>query len=293
MEVSIRWNPGFGAGFCGSTITAGKESHGRPIKFGVEEAKVLDVCQMAKNYGKRVVGLHQHIGSGWKGEDVYMFLETVNRTVEMARVIEDQNDELRFIDFGGGPGIPYQEGEPEFPIDVYAEGICNEVKNSGLGIETIYVEPGRYVVGDAGILLTEVNTVEEKNGNLIIGVDAGFHTLVRPAFYGEEDKDGNFVPCYHEITSCVRGYDKGVVTVVGLLCETGDVLAIKREMEIPNEGDVLAVLNAGAYGHVMASNYNSWPLPAEVMIKDGNLALIREHQTFEHFMATVPKRILL
>ena len=265
MEISVRWNPGIGAGAYGDTITAGKEVKGKPIKFGIEEEKMEEFVMKAKSYGKKVVGLHQHIGSGWKGADVNIFLETVDKTLAMERRIQEiTGSPLRFVDFGGGPGIRYKKEDREFPIDVYAKGICDKVKESVLDFEAIEVEPGRYIVGDAGILLTEVNTVEEKNGNLIIGIDAGMHTLIRPKLYG----------AHHEIIPIKRNGNFGISTVAGPICETGDLLAIKRYMEIPEEGDYLAFLCAGAYGYEMASNYNMWGLPERVIISDGNFKII-------------------
>ncbi len=190
LEVSVRWNPGEGAGFDPKVITAGARSHGRPVKFGIEEGKVLDLCREALELGLRPVGLHQHIGSGWTGDDVDRFLDTVTMTLVMAERMADLlGHDLRHVDFGGGPGIPYRPEQEEFPIERYCEGICRRVADSALGVERICVESGRYIVGDAGVLLTKANTVEEKSSSTIVGVDAGFNTLLRPAFYGEYVED--------------------------------------------------------------------------------------------------------
>ena len=272
LEVSIRWNPGEGAGFDPKVITAGARSHGRPVKFGIEDGKVLDLCSEALDLGLHPVGLHQHIGSGWTGKDVDRFLETVNHTMEMAAEITDLlGGDLRQVDFGGGPGIPYRPEQEAFPIDEYCAGICGCVAESGLGVERISIESGRYIVGDAGVLLTRVNTVEEKGGSLIVGVDAGFNTLIRPAFYGEY-VDGMFREAYHEIVNAsrVEGPHESC-SVAGPLCETGDLLAIDRRMTKPREGEVLAILDAGAYGYSMASVYNLQPRPAEVIVPDREL----------------------
>ena len=277
LEVSVRWNPGEGAGFDPGVITAGARSHGRPVKFGIEEGKVLDLCREALGLGLRPVGLHQHIGSGWTGGDVDRFLETVDLTLRMAeRMAGLLGRDLRQVDFGGGPGIPYRPGDEEFPVERYCEGICRRVAASPLGFERICVESGRYIVGDAGVLLTRVNTVEEKSGNTIVGVDAGFNTLLRPAFYGERIGDG-FREAYHEIVVADRVEGPpDLCTVAGPLCETGDLLAIDRWMTRPEEGETLAVLGAGAYGYSMASVYNLQPRPAEVILPAGELATRRE-----------------
>ncbi len=130
---------------------------------------------------------------------------------------------------GGGPGIPYEEDDPKFNTERYVDGICRKVRESGLGFEKVAIEPGRYIVGDSGLLLTKVNTVEEKHGNLIVGVDTGFNHLIRPAMYG----------AHHEVINCSRVEGEEVEgTVAGNLCETGDILATKRKMVKPQEGDV-------------------------------------------------------
>ncbi|MBD3207379.1 diaminopimelate decarboxylase [Candidatus Bathyarchaeota archaeon] len=277
LNVSIRWNPGKGAGFDPKVITAGSRSHGRPVKFGIEENKMIQLCQEALGLGFKPIGLHQHIGSGWTGEDVHNFLDTVSNTLNMAKTMtEFLGYELDHVDFGGGPGIPYKPDQKEFPIDVYARGICERVNKSGLDFENIFVEPGRYLTGDAGVLLTRVNTVEEKHGSTIVGVDAGFNTLLRPAFYGRYE-DHRFKEAYHHILNVDRleGPTKKC-TIAGPLCETGDLLAIDREITIPKEGEVLAILGAGAYGYSMSNNYNLQPRPAEVVIPGPKLVTKRD-----------------
>jgi diaminopimelate decarboxylase len=277
LEVSVRWNPGDGAGFDPAVITAGSRSHGRPVKFGVEEGKVLELCEEALELGLRPVGLHQHIGSGWTGRDVDHFLGTVDSTLRMAsRMTDLLGRELRHVDLGGGPGIPYRPDQEEFPLETYCRGVCERVADSGLGFERLCVESGRYIVGDAGVLITRVNTVEEKGGNLIVGVDAGFNALLRPAFYGGY-VDGVFREAYHEIVVADRV--EGPMdncTVAGPLCETGDLLAIDRRMTKPREGEVLAVLEAGAYGYSMSSVYNLQPRPAEVIVPARRLVTKRD-----------------
>lgn len=289
LKISIRWNNSeIGAGHHAGTITTGEESHGMPIKFGIEKKRVLDNYKKALEYGFLPVGLHQHIGSGWGGEEaVSNFLETVDRTLGMAEQITDAlGYNLEFIDFGGGPGIPYKPGDEVFPLEKYVKGICDKVREFGLDFGKIIIEPGRYIVGDSGLLLTEVNMVEQKHGNWIVGLDAGFNTLVRPAMYAEHRvEDGKEVTeeCYHEVINCnnVVGSGKKVeVTGAGNLCETGDVLFIKRLMSLPEKGQILAFHNGGAYGFSMASRYNSRPLPAEVLVVNGKDFLITERGTY-------------
>jgi diaminopimelate decarboxylase len=277
LEVSIRWNPGKGAGFNPKVITAGARSHGRPIKFGIEEGKILDLCEEALKLGLRPIGLHQHIGSGWTGEDVYSFLDTVTKTLEMAGKMTDfLGYDLKHVDFGGGLGIPYRPEQEEFPLEEYAKGICKRVAKRGLGFESICIEPGRYLTGDAGVLLTKVNTVEEKQDTLIVGVDAGFNTLLRPAFYGTYE-DHEFKEAYHHIVNVDRVEGPvSLCTIAGPLCETGDLLAIDRELTTPKEGETLAVLGAGAYGYSMSNIYNLQPRAAEVILPGPKLVTRRD-----------------
>ncbi|MBI5871494.1 diaminopimelate decarboxylase [archaeon] len=285
MDIAVRVNPGIGAGFSPGTITAGAESHGRPIKFGVPSNELPDFCMLANSMGKNVVGLHQHIGSNWKGREVYDFLKTVGITLDNADIIAEQNgSRIRFIDFGGGPGIKYKESDKDFPLDTYAWNIWNEVKRHKVKFDALEVEPGRYIVGDAGMLLLQVNTVEEKNGTLFIGVNGGFNTLIRPMLYGYEDEQGNFHECYHEIVPCKRTGRFETATVAGNLCETGDLFAINRLMEIPRKGDYIAILNAGAYGSAMSSNYNSRPLAGEILLLDNEVQVIRKLQQPEEIV---------
>jgi len=279
LRISIRWNPGEGAGFDPKVITAGAESHGRPIKFGIEERRVLESCEEAVSLGLHPIGLHQHIGSGWTGNDVDHFLKIVDSTLIMAEKMTKQlGYELEQVDFGGGPGIPYRPDQKEFPIERYGRGIFESVRRSGLGFNRVCVESGRYIVGDSGVLLTRVNTVEEKSGHLIVGVDAGFNSLLRPAFYGHYDDEGVFHEAYHEVVVANRVVGpQDDCTIAGPICETGDLLAIKRPMTLPREGEVLAILDAGAYGYSMSSVYNLQPRPAEVIVPEPRLATKREN----------------
>ena len=267
LNVSLRWNPGMGAGHHSHTITAGKY-----IKFGIPESKLSSAVELIKESGFNLIGLHQHIGSGWLADDVPVFLKTVDRTIDTAAKVQEKiGHDLEFIDFGGGPGIPYRAEDKEFPLDAYAEGIWRKVDSSPLKNAQIAIEPGRYIVGDTGILLLEINTVEDKNIPLI-GVNGGFNTLARPSFYGS----------YHEMVVCNRTASENnkEYMVAGNLCESGDVFSENREtlrkLPTPNEGDILAILNAGAYGYSMASTYNSRPKPKELLIDNKSAKIIRK-----------------
>jgi diaminopimelate decarboxylase len=275
FDVAIRWNPGEGAGLHDYVITAGKY-----IKFGIPENRILRAFSEAIDLNLYPVGLHQHIGSGWLNNDVDIFLDTVHKTLAVAEKITGAiGYDLDFIDFGGGPGIPYRVDQQDFPLEKYSKGICERVKQSGLGFKAIAIEPGRYIVGDAGVLLTEINTVEEK-GTPLIGLDAGFGTLVRPMLYN----------AYHNFVICGKADRKSDTEfmVAGNLCESGDVFHDPKKLRplpTPDEGDILATLDVGAYGYVMGSSYNMRPLPAEVMVQNGKARLIRERATYEDLTA--------
>ncbi|MFH1256857.1 MAG: diaminopimelate decarboxylase [Candidatus Diapherotrites archaeon] len=279
-NISIRWNPGVGAGHHGHVITAGKF-----IKFGVPEKKILNAFSEAKKLGLNVIGLHQHIGSGWLGKDVNAFLATVGKTLLIARKAEKiLGKPLEFVDFGGGPGIRYKKEQKDFPLNAYAKGICNKMKKSKLGA-AIAIEPGRFIVGDSTVLLTEVNTVEEKNVP-ILGVDSGFNSLIRPSFYG----------AYHEIVNCNNVHSRKTkkVLVAGNLCESGDAFNQPKEklraLPETKEGDVLAILCAGAYGYSMASTYNLRGRPAEAIVQKGRHFLATEREKFYDLIALHKKQ---
>jgi diaminopimelate decarboxylase len=261
IRVSVRWNPGIGRGFHAKAITAGRRSSdGTPIKFGVEAKKVLDVFARAKRMGFRPVGLHQHLGSGWVREDFGMVRTAVDRMVRKAREIEKAGFPLEFLDFGGGFGPRYLKSRGVFPVEEYIAYLTKAVARAGLAVRALAIEPGKYMVGDAGVLLLGVEYVKESYGNIFACVDGGtFNTVPRPAIY---------LSAHHEIVNAgqVDGPHKARITVAGNLCETGDVFGRERSMPLPGSGDVLAVLCAGAYCRSMASNFNLREIPREILL---------------------------
>ncbi|MBP7705897.1 MAG: diaminopimelate decarboxylase [Candidatus Aminicenantes bacterium] len=261
IRVSVRWNPGVGRGFHAKAITAGKRSSdGTPIKFGVEAGKVLPVFAKARKMGFKPVGLHQHLGSGWVREDFGMVRIAVDRLVRKAREVEKAGFPLEFLDFGGGFGPRYLKSRDVFPVEDYIAYLTKAVDRAGLSVRALALEPGKFLVGDAGVLLLGVEYVKESYGNIFACVDGGtFNTVPRPAIY---------LTAHHEIVNAVRvdGTHKARVTVAGNLCETGDVFGRERSMPLPESGDVLAVLCAGAYCRSMASNFNLRQIPREVLV---------------------------
>jgi diaminopimelate decarboxylase len=252
-RVGVRVNPGVGAGHSDEVVTGGKGA-----RFGVSPEEAVELYERALDAGVEPVCLHAHIGSG--------FLEPeplVRATERMCEVVEDLPVTPEYVDIGGGLGVPYRREED--PLDVAALG--ERVREAFDVDAKLVVEPGRYLVAESTVLVTRVNTV----GDGVIGVDAGFNTLLRPAMYD----------AYHAVTNVSRdGAPTERYDVAGPICESGDYLAHGRELAEPREGDLLAFHTAGAYGFVMASRYNSRPLPAEVMVDDG-VEVVRDREDTE------------
>jgi len=261
IKVSLRWNPGIGRGFSSKVITAGEKTFdGTPIKFGVEESRVIPTFAKAVDYGFIPVGLHQHLGSGWTREDFEGIKIAVNKMVDKARELQKKGFRLEFLDFGGGFGPRYSPEHEIFPLKDYAEYIRRKIEQSELKIRAIALEPGKYLMGDAGVLLVKVEYLKKSYGNFFACVNAGtFTAMPRLSIYAE---------AYHHIVNCskIDSGKKARVTVAGNLCETGDVFAKKMEMPVPSRGDILAVLGAGAYCRSMASNFNLREIPREIII---------------------------
>ncbi|MFN3659907.1 MAG: diaminopimelate decarboxylase, partial [Brevinematales bacterium] len=223
----------------------------------------------------KLVGIHAHIGSGILEEK--KFIELISLILSIAKLFPD----LEFVDFGGGFGIPYRPHEKPFQFDLFASHLKNTMEKftQEYGKEVIIAfEPGRFLVAEAGILLTTVTEIKHTPKYTFVGVDSGFNHLIRPMAYGS----------YHPILNAfrVQGEQKEVV-IAGYLCESGDLFTRNengpevRAITTPLEGDVLAILNAGAYGFAMSSNYNMKPRPAEVLITSEGPKLIRRRETFE------------
>jgi diaminopimelate decarboxylase len=266
--ISVRVNPEVGAGHHDHCITAGPDS-----KFGLWEEEVIQAYAIAQRARVGRFGIHMHIGSGVLEPEPY--IAAVEKLLSIAkRVHKEVGINFEFIDIGGGIGIPYNPEEKDVDLSEFSSKVVSlfktKVKEYGLGKPFLFVEPGRYLVGDASILLTAVNTVKVTPTHKYVGVDAGFNTLMRPAMYGS----------YHPIlvANKLNEPEKETYEVAGPLCESGDLLAKNRSLPEIQEGDLLAVLNAGAYGFSMSSQYNSRPRAAEVMIKAGKPVVVRERE---------------
>jgi diaminopimelate decarboxylase len=272
--LSVRLNPEVGAGHHEHCITAGKQS-----KFGIWEQDAPTMYAAAKKAGVQRFGIHMHIGSGIL--EVKPFLAALDKLLNVAKRVKEQTGvAFEFIDVGGGIGIPYRPEDKALDLDLYSDKVLGLFKAKcsqyGLGKPFLHVEPGRFLVADASILFTTVNTVKQTPFRKFVGVDAGFNTLVRPAMYGS----------YHPIVVANKlvTTDEEKVDVAGPICESGDLLAKDRRLPKVDEGDLLAVLNAGAYGFSMSSQYNARPRAAEVLVKEGKFKLVREREQLDDLM---------
>ena len=267
--LSVRINPEVGAGHHEHCVTAGKDS-----KFGIWENDAVKAYKIAKEAGVERFGMHMHIGSGILS--VEPFILATDKLLDMARKVHDQlGVDFEFIDIGGGLGVPYAPEEEELNLNLFTDRLLDlfrrKLREYDLGEPIFCVEPGRYIVCDAGVLLTAVNTLKVTPFKRFVGVDAGFHTLIRPTMYGS----------YHHILVANKLNLKAEDTydIAGPLCESGDLLAKDRKLPKVHEGDLLAILNSGAYGFSMSSQYNSRPRAAEVLVEGGEYALVRERET--------------
>lgn len=244
-------------------ISTGLRHH----KFGIPLADAPDLIAMAsEGSGVDVVGIGCHIGS--QITDLAPFREALSGVTSMVRQLTAQGITLRYLNFGGGLGIAYKEESPP-PPGQYADVIIQATE--GLDLRVV-LEPGRVIVGNAGILLCRVIRVKNQGGKRFIVVDAGMNDLVRPALYRS----------FHSLRPVrVRGGGAEVVDVVGPICESTDFFAQDREISPMEAGDLLAVMSAGAYSFSLASNYNSRRRPAEVLVNGDQFEVIGRRETYE------------
>ena len=274
-RCAVRINPGVGAGHSDKVVTAGKKT-----KFAIAEEDIDEIFEIAKEYDLKIVGINQHIGSGFL--DPKPYLDAVTNLLRIAHRFEN----LEFIDFGGGYGIPYHklDDEAPFPMEDFKkklEPILTEFVESYGRAPLFKSEPGRYCVAEGSIILTRVQAVKQNSGVKYVGTDCGMNTLIRPAMYDsyhdvEVIRDGKVLDRTGEMEE---------VNVSGPICESGDLIAKNRMLPVAQTGDLVAVLDTGAYGYSMASSYNSRPRPAEVMIcRDGSVRQIRRRETIEDLL---------
>jgi diaminopimelate decarboxylase len=244
----------------------------KKAKFGVDIKKSLETYRKALALPNvEVVGVDCHIGS--QLTSVTPFIDALAKVREyLERVLvgemRKEGTQIRYLDLGGGLGINYHDETPPLPEE-YAKAIIQGLE--GLHI-TLILEPGRVIVGNAGILVTEVQYLKETDTKKFVIVDGGMNDLIRPALYGS----------YQAIQPVKENEaEKIVADVVGPICESGDFLAKDREIARPKRGDLLAVMSAGAYGFTMASNYNSHPKPPEILVDGDKYYVIRSRETLD------------
>lgn len=265
-KVCLRLTPEVTAGHHVKVQTGYKES-----KFGILLEEVPKALALAKKYKLKIVGLHEHTGSGIA--DMQKTISGMQRLLQTAHQFPD----LQFIDFGGGFPIPYYSQEKRFDLSSFGKKVvvmfADFCKQYGRTL-TLTFEPGRYCVAEAGTLLCTVTCLKQRGTKTFVGVDTGFNHLVRPVMYDS----------YHHIVNMTSKGALQKYSVFGNICESGDCFGKDRMLASVREGDILAICDAGAYGFSMASTYNSRPLPAEVLVKKGKTYLIRQRQTVTDFI---------
>lgn len=261
--VAVRVNPDVSAK-THPYISTGLHEH----KFGVPIPEARDLyAEAARQPYLKVAGVSVHIGS--QITDVSDFGAALERVAALVRELRKQEHDIRYVDAGGGLGIAYEDRPEDFARQIlaYAGAVLGPLR--GLDVHLL-LEPGRSIVGAAGVLLTRVVYRKTNNSKRFLIVDAGMNDLLRPSLYG----------AHHEIVPVIRSSDQTETTdVVGPVCETGDFFARNRKLPVVAEGDVLAILDAGAYGAVLGSNYNARGKPAEVLVDGAKTRLIRRRES--------------
>lgn len=264
--ISLRVNPDVNPQTHPYISTGMKKS-----KFGIDIKRSVEQYKRALSLSHvEVIGVACHIGS--QLTSVSPFVDALARVRGFMEVLKQEGANIRYLDHGGGLGIRYKDEEPPHPEE-YAAAIIDTLK--GLEV-TLILEPGRVIVGNAGILVTEVLYLKETQEKKFVVVDGAMNDLIRPALYGS-----------HQGINPVktRAGDKIVADVVGPICESSDFFALDREIQKPRPGDLLAVMGAGAYGFTMASNYNSRPRVPEVLVDEQRFHIIRTRETFDDLIS--------
>lgn len=265
--IAIRVNPDVDPKTHAKISTGQKES-----KFGIAMSQALSVYKLANSLaGINVQGVSVHIGS--QLTTLEPFSQAFSRLREFVSELRREDITITTLDLGGGLGIPYGKEHPPLP-EFYAEIAKRETKD--LGVKLLF-EPGRVLVGNAGILVSKVLYVKHGENRIFVIADAAMNDLIRPTLY----------EAYHEIVPIIPPAGDAateMVDVVGPVCETGDIFAEQRLMKVPSPGDLIAFRSAGAYGAVMAGTYNARPLVPEVMVKGNKFSVIRPRQTYEELL---------
>ncbi len=276
-NITLRINPGFGHGLSQKTNTGGEHS-----KHGIWHEQLEDCLLRADHHGLGVTGLHMHIGSGTDMQHLAQVCGAMKQAALRA------GRSITSISAGGGIPIPYRADEQHVDLDCYYQqwDLHRQQLEETFGhAVTLEIEPGRYLSAESGYLISEIRAVKQTGSNVFYLLDAGFNNLARPVLYG----------AYHPMSLVPQDGDLQrplqEVVVGGPLCESGDIFTqeeggyvSRRLLPVAAVGDFLVIECAGAYGFVMSSNYNSKPLAAEVLLRDGRADLVRARQTYEDLM---------
>jgi diaminopimelate decarboxylase len=240
-------------------------------KFGIDPEEALALYRSHRDFPNvDFAGIHSHIGS--QVTELEPLAENARALASLVRYLRGSGVSIRYLDVGGGLGIPYRgESTPNFRA--YAEGVAEPLRDLGV---TLLTEPGRVLVGPVGALVARVLYVKRVHGREFVVLDAGLNDLLRPALYG----------AYHRVVPLARR-DREIRTfdVAGAVCESSDIFARDRELPAPRRGEHLAILDVGAYGFAMSSNYNLRPRPAEVVVEEGRFRVVREAETVASLVA--------
>ena len=284
-KVVVRFNPGIGAGHHQKVVTGGKET-----KFGVDPASMDEVRAILARHSLTLCGVNMHIGSLFMQPEGYVAaMQVLLSIAEQWVVPAGAENGLEIIDFGGGFGIPYRKYDGEARLDLEALGTAFHTTITEFSNRTSYkgrfmCEPGRYIVAECGLLLGTCYSVKNNGAKRFVGTDIGFNTLVRPAMYDSFHD----VEIYREDGEPVA--ETMVQSIVGNICESGDIIAKDRALPEIKEGDIIGMLDAGAYGYVMSSPYNQRLRPAEVLIgSDGRPRLIRRRESIDDLLRMYPE----
>ncbi|MCU0241436.1 MAG: diaminopimelate decarboxylase [Vicinamibacteria bacterium] len=276
VQADFRINPDVDA-HTHAKITTGK----RESKFGIPIADAPAIYARARRLSHiDLIGVHLHIGS--QITEVSPYIKSIRKTIGLVKALREQGQAIRTFNLGGGMGIVYDQEKPHSALQ-FANAIMPLISGHGL---KLLIEPGRFIVGNAGVLLTRVLYVKPTARKTFVIIDAGMNDLVRPTLYGS----------YHAILPISQAAErraKQKVDVVGPICESGDFLAKDRRLPLPRAGELLAVRSAGAYGYVMSSNYHSRPRAAEVLVDGGRAFEVNKRETYEDLVSgeTIPKHL--
>jgi len=274
-KIALRINPDVDAE-THKHITTGKKEN----KFGLPIDKAVDYfTEAGKMPNLDVTGVHAHIGS--QIVSTVPYVESINRLAKLISDLDEAGIKIQTLNIGGGLGIVYNEENPS-TAQQFAEAILPLVKPTE---RKLIIEPGRFIVGNAGILVTKVVYIKPTEAKKFVIVDAGMNDLIRPALYDS----------YHSIRPVnIENIDEFIVDVVGPICESSDCFANERSIQVVKEGDLLSIFSAGAYGFVMSSNYNARPRVAEVMVIDNKYFTTRKREAYEDLIngESIPEDLL-